>query len=70
MISGSRSPAARRSYPRKADISRAVEAARANGIRVSSVTVNPDGSIKLSAVDDAPAQSETLFDAWDKEGRL
>lgn len=70
MISSPRSPAARRSYPRKADISRAVEAARANGIRVSSVTVNPDGSIKLSAVEDSAGRNETLFDALDKEGRL
>ena len=60
----------RRRYPPKAVIDRAVEAVRANGIRVASVTLNPDGSIKLSASDDRHDQTTTLFDALEKEGRL
>jgi hypothetical protein len=64
------SSAVRRAYPRRADISRAVEAVRSNGIRVASVTVGPDGSIKLSSVDDAADRKDTLFDELEKEGRL
>ena len=59
----------RRRYPPKAVIDRAVEAVRANGIRVASVTLNPDGSIKLSATD-APHEHTTLVEVLEKEGRL
>jgi hypothetical protein len=59
-----------RRYAPKGAIDRAVEAMRANGIHVASVTVNPDGSIKLSAVDNPAKRPDTLFDALDKQGRL
>ncbi|MDT0506925.1 hypothetical protein [Novosphingobium sp. MMS21-SN21R] len=57
-------------YAPKSAISRAVEAVRANGIDVVSVTMGGDGSIKLSATDDKMQLRETLFDTLDREGRL
>lgn len=59
-----------RRYPPKGAIDRAVEAVRANGIHVASVTINPDGSIKLSAVNDPDTMPATLFDTLNNQGRL
>ena len=59
-----------RRYPPKGAIDRAVEAVRANGIQLASITVSPDGSIKLSAIDDSAKLPGTLFDEFDKQGRL
>lgn len=61
---------ARRSYASPRTIDRAVEAVRANGIRVTSVTLLPDGTITLSSSEDNGARSESLFDALDRAGRL
>lgn len=61
---------AQRRYPPKGAIDRAVEAVRANGIHVASVTINPDGSIKLSAVNDPDTMPATLFDTLNNQGRL
>jgi hypothetical protein len=60
-----------RSYPRKAEIARAVEAAKACGIDVASIEVSRDGSIKVlgpGSGSGSPPPSE--FDEWDKAGRL
>lgn len=70
MTDGTRNKRVRFRYAPKSAIDRAVEAVRANGINVVSVTVGGDGSIKLSATDDAVIQRETLFDTLDKAGRL
>jgi hypothetical protein len=56
---------AARSYPRQADVLRAVEAARRVGICVNSVEIRPDGTIKVSQVTEA-ARDE--FERW--EGTL
>ena len=58
-----------RSYPRKAEIARAVEAAKACGIDVAGIEVSRDGSIKVLGPGSAsPPRSE--FEEWDKAGRL
>jgi hypothetical protein len=58
-----------RAYPRKAEIARAVEAAKSCGIEVTAIEVSFDGSIKVfGAGADPTTQSE--FDKWDKAGRL
>lgn len=57
-------------YATKAIIDRTVEAARANGIRVTSLTFGPDGTLKLSAIEEQVQRPASLFDALDKEGRL
>lgn len=61
---------AQRRYAPKGAIDRAVEAMRANGIRVRSVTISPDGSIKLSSIDDRETKSDSVFDALERAGRL
>lgn len=57
-------------YAPKRVIDRAVEAVRANGIHVASVTFSPDGTIKLSAIDEPIKPPSNLFDTLDKEGRV
>lgn len=58
-------------YATKAVIDRTVEAARANGIKVTSLTFSPDGTLKLGAIEDqAPPPPASPFDTLDKEGRL
>jgi hypothetical protein len=57
------------SYPRKAEITRAVEAAKACGIAVASIEVSRDGSIKVLGPGLAPSPPSE-FDKWDKAGRL
>ena len=67
-----RKPISRR-YPRRSDISRAVEAARENGISVSSIETSPEGIIRLSSSSSPTRVSEgeeTEFDLWDREGKL
>ena len=59
----------KRRYARRAEITRAIEAAKACGIEVSGIEVSPDGSIKvLSGAAAAASQSE--FDQWEQAGRL
>ncbi len=57
-------------YATRAVIDRTVEAVRANGINVASVTFSPDGTLKLSAIDEASKSPANLFDVLDQEGRL
>lgn len=66
-----RAPARR--YPRKADVARAVQAARHNGITVRSLELRADGTIRLSDAADAERRAEgdrSEFDIWNEEGRL
>lgn len=58
---------ARRGYPRKAEIVRVVEAARACGLDVAGVEVSADGSIKAVEARAIPMPKDE-FDRW--EGRL
>lgn len=61
----------RRSYPRKVEITRTVEAAKACGIDVAGIEVSPDGSIKILVLGPGLAATpETEFDYWDKSGKL
>ena len=57
-------------YATRAVIDRTVEAVRANGITVASVTFSPDGTLKLSAIDEVSKPTSNLFDVLDQEGRL
>jgi hypothetical protein len=57
--------AQRRSYPRKAEIMRAVEAARASGLPVSSMglELTTEGTIRLLPPSPAGA-AESEYDRW------
>ena len=54
--------AARSTYPRKAVIERAIAAARAGGIKVGGIEVDPDGTIRILGETDAPTASS--FERW------
>lgn len=57
------------SYPRKVEITRAIEAAKACGLEVGGVEVSRDGCIKV--LGPGPASSpQSEFDEWEKAGRL
>lgn len=58
-----------RSYPRKAEIARAVEAAKACGIDVAGIEVSRDGCIKVLGLG-STSSPPSEFDEWDKAGRL
>ena len=62
-------PLVTRSYPRKAEIARAVEAAKACGIEVAGIEVSRDGNIKVLGPG-AGTSVSSAFDEWDKAGRL
>lgn len=55
---------AKRAYPRKAEIARAVEAAKACGLDVAGIEVSPNGSIRLLENRAIP-QPENDFDRWE-----
>jgi hypothetical protein len=55
-------------YPRREQVLRAIETVRSSGLRVSSVQLGRDGTIRLS--DESTAPAETLFDVWDRENKL
>lgn len=57
-------------YPRRAEITRLVQAARATGVNVGSIDVRPDGSIRINTDSGAIERPDTEFDRWDKAGRL
>lgn len=61
---------ARRAFPRKADITRAVEAAKACGIEVAGFEITSIGSIKVLGQRCLDQLTETEFDRWDRDGRL
>lgn len=58
-----------RAYPRKADIARAVQAARACGLDVAAIKVSPEGAIRIVGPGPNPPP-ESEFDAWDRAGKL
>ncbi len=58
-----------RAYPRKAEIARAIQAARACGLDVAAIEISPEGAIRILGPNPLPAD-ETEFDAWDKAGKL
>ncbi len=54
-----------RSYPRKAEITRAVEAAKACGIQVTGFEIGRDGLIRiLSGLGAGAADLDNEFDRW------
>jgi hypothetical protein len=58
-----------RAYPRKAEIARAVQAAKACGLDVEAIEISPEGTIRVLGPHPLPA-NETEFDAWEKAGKL
>jgi hypothetical protein len=58
-----------RCYPRKAEIARAVEAAKSCGIDVTGIEVSFDGTIKVLGAG-LTSSTESEFDKWNKAGRL
>lgn len=54
---------ARRAYPRKVEIARAVEAAKACGIDVAGIEISPQGHIRLVEARAIP-KPENDFDRW------
>lgn len=58
-------------YPSKAQITRTVQAARATGLNVASVDVQPDGTIRVSSTPVAAANGgHSLFDQLNEAGKL
>ena len=57
-------------YPTRAQIARAVQAARENGVSVSTLDVQPNGTIRVSAGPSMVSSSPSLFDELDAAGRL
>ena len=60
----------KRRYARKADIVRAVEAARASGLAVRSLECRPDGTIRLFPASGEQREDRSDFEAWEAAGRL
>ena len=54
----------RRAYPRKVEITRAVEAAKACGLDVAGIEISPNGSIRLLEERAIP-KPENDFDRWE-----
>ena len=59
-----------RAYPRRAEINRAVTAARDVGIAVNGVEVAPDGTIRITSGRPEADRNSNEFDRWDAAGRL
>ena len=57
-------------YPRRAQITRAVAAARHSGIEVAEIELGSDGSIRISSSRPSSTDARTEFDRWDAAGRL
>ena len=60
----------RRSYPRRSDIIRTVEAARASGLVISGLECCPDGTIRLLPPGANSSPAATQFDAWNEAEKL
>lgn len=58
--------ATERRYPRKAEIARAVEAAKACGLSVGGIEIGPDGTIRVLQA--APGGLDSPYERW-KAGR-
>lgn len=59
---------ARRAYPRKVEIARAVEAARELGIVVGTVEIGADGTIRIISAPAGGIPMDNPYDRW-KAGR-
>lgn len=70
MISRETSDRSARLYPRKVDITRTIQAARANGISVGSIECTPDGTIRVSSEEPKAASPASTFDLWNEAGKL
>ena len=60
----------RRSYPGKVAIRHVVEAAKACGLDVAGVEVNPDGTIRVVEARAMPSGPESLFDQLERQGKI
>jgi len=58
-----------RGYPRKAEIARAVQAARACGLDITAIEISPEGAIRIVGPNPLPP-AESEFDAWNRAGKL
>ena len=54
--------AAKAIYPRKAQIERAIAAAKAGGIKVGGVEIDPDGTIRI--LGEKASAGETPYERW------
>jgi hypothetical protein len=52
-----------RSYPRKVEITRAIEAAKACGLEVAGIELSPSGSIRILGPE-RTRDEQTDFDKW------
>lgn len=59
-----------RAYPRRAEIHRAVAAARDMGMAVTTVDVRPDGTIRVMSGRPDGEIDKSEFERWDAAGRL
>lgn len=59
-----------RMYPRKSDINRAIQAAKANGILVGSIECAPDGTIRVGQDEQKKGDARSAFDRWNEAGKL
>ena len=59
-----------RRYPRRAEIARAVAAARDMGIAVTGLEISPDGRIRVTSGKPDFQATSSEFDRWDAAGRL
>jgi hypothetical protein len=59
-----------RHYPRRAEITRAVAAARDMGITVSGIELSPEGIIRVTSSSHTSSATDNEFDRWDAAGRL
>lgn len=57
-------PPPRRAYPRKAEIARAIDAARAAGLRVGGIEVGPQGTIRILPEIPPQTQASNPYDQW------
>ncbi|MDF1835941.1 MAG: hypothetical protein P1U62_13820 [Alteraurantiacibacter sp. bin_em_oilr2.035] len=62
--------APKRQYARKADIVRAMEAARAGGLAVAGLECRPDGTIILLPAITKKMDEQSAFEAWEAADRL
>jgi hypothetical protein len=49
-------------YPRRSQIERAIAAAKAGGIKVGGVEIDPDGTIRI--LGEQPGGAESAYDRW------
>lgn len=51
----------------QAQITRAIKAAQANGLKVTRIITKPDGTVEISTVPhEAPVQEQAEYNEWDE----